>query len=115
MAVFIADRLLAHALAVAVDVQHHEAASGKFFGDPSQCASVCASAMCKQNAGQLVRVRDPGRNILIDTNLCAAGIDRQRGHFDLSSVGGNNRAEKAEDEDQHQTQTEYPFAAFGSF
>ena len=101
MAVFIADGLLAHALAVAVDIQHHKAASGKFLGDASKSASVGASAVGKQDAGQLVRVRDSRRYVLVDTDLSATGIDGQRGHFNRSAIGGNNRSDEAEDKNQH--------------
>ncbi len=56
LARFVADWLLAHALAVGVNIEHHVAAFGKFLGDALHCTSVCASAVCKHNAGQLVTI-----------------------------------------------------------
>ena len=102
MAIFIADGLLAHALTVAVNIQHHEAASGKFLGNAPQGSSVCTSAVGKQNAGQLVGIRNSGRDILVDPNLCAAGVNGQGRHFDFSAVRGDDCSYEAEDKNQRQ-------------
>ena len=111
LVVFIVVGLGAGSGAIGADVQHHEVSAGELFRPDSGRHVSAAAAVGNNNSGIEVLTRGAGGIIELAVELCAAGVNGNAFHFQITKVRLHKAREEAADQNQDQKKHKQLFAS----